>query len=107
MGQSWGRSTGADSCQKITLDSNTITDNGYHGIGLIQHTSQCTIQNNESARNVYARDREANGIYMYNASNNVLRSNRWPRTASSVAEIKNGSAPISIRRVTAPGASLV
>ena len=37
----------------------------------------------------------------------MVRTSRWPSTAISVEEIRNGSTPISTRRVTAPGASLV
>ena len=37
----------------------------------------------------------------------MVRTRRWPSTAISVEEIRNGSTPMSTRRVTAPGASLV
>ena len=33
----------------------------------------------------------------------MVRTSRWPSTASSVEAIRNGSTPMSIRRVTAPG----
>ena len=33
----------------------------------------------------------------------MVRTRRWPSTATRVEEIRNGSTPISIRRVTAPG----
>ena len=33
----------------------------------------------------------------------MVRTSRWPSTAISVEEIRNGSTPMSTRRVTAPG----
>jgi hypothetical protein len=37
----------------------------------------------------------------------MVRTSRWPSTAISVEEIKNGSTPMSTSRVTAPGESFV
>ena len=37
----------------------------------------------------------------------MLRSKRCPSTASKVDEMRNGSTPMSIKRVMAPGASFV
>ena len=38
--------------------------------------TSCTIENNETARNVFPTARSANGIYCFNAPNSVIRNNR-------------------------------
>ncbi len=54
-------------CSLVLVENNVVTDNQDHGISLSQTTLNCTIQDNESARNVNPTDSAANGLYLNRA----------------------------------------
>src|SRR5580765_6266183 len=61
----------------IRIGSNVVSDNGDHGISLISGATHCTIEDNESFRNVYALGRRANGLYLFGCPGNLIQRNRW------------------------------
>ena len=54
-----------------------------------------------------ARMTSAGSVTRFLHSSHSSRASRWATTQSTAEPTRNGSMPISIRRVTAPGASLV
>jgi parallel beta-helix repeat protein len=58
------------------LADNVSHDNGDHGIALIGGSTGCTIERNECYGNAVPGQRSANGIYLYQAPQNVLSANR-------------------------------
>ncbi len=79
----------------ILIDSNVVSDNGNHGIGLIPSlisgATNCTIRDNESFRNSYPPVRQANGIYLFGSPGNVLYGNRLHDNQDSGVNIESGS----------------
>src|SRR5204863_9487580 len=73
------------------IGSNVVSDNGDHGISLISGATHCTIEDNESFRNVYALGRRANGLYMFGCPNNVVQRNRWHDNQDSGEQMQGGS----------------
>ena len=65
----------------------------------------CIIESEKSGGDIFPYS-EAFGISVLQFSQ-IFRIRRWANTASSEAEIRNGSIPMSTRRVTAPVESFV
>lgn len=64
-------------CRRVRIASNRVFENAHHGIMLTSGSSSCLIEDNESFRNAVPTSRAANGLYLYGATNNVIRRNRW------------------------------
>ncbi|TMQ71425.1 MAG: right-handed parallel beta-helix repeat-containing protein, partial [Candidatus Eisenbacteria bacterium] len=63
----------ASGCSAIGIRANLVFVNGDHGIALTAGSTGCTLEDNESFRNVFAAQRQANGIYLYNAPGNLIQ----------------------------------
>src|SRR5262249_37779289 len=75
---SWSASYGIQAAggNDLHIEGNRVSDNGNHGIGLINGTTNSTVADNESFRNVNPVQRAANGIYLFGApAIHVLRNN--------------------------------
>ena len=85
----------------IRIASNVISDNGDHGISLITNTTGCTIEDNESLRNVYAAGRQANGLYLFGSPGNLIQRNRWHDNQDTGEHVGTGSNDnVSIQNVS-------
>jgi hypothetical protein len=60
----------------LIIEQNVVTDNGPHGIGLTAGATGCIIRDNESYGSVDPDIRRADGIYLFEASNNIVYRNR-------------------------------
>ncbi len=82
---------------QVRLSSNAVirgnvsADNASHGIAITEGSSGCTIEDNESMRNVFPPERRANGIYLFGSPGNVLRRNRAHHNQDSGIQIQSGS----------------
>ena len=74
------------------VELSTFTDNGDHGINLLNGVTATIVQDNESARNARRVVRAANGIMLFGSSNNVIQRNRFHDNEDSGVEVTNGSA---------------
>ncbi|HKQ56861.1 MAG TPA: right-handed parallel beta-helix repeat-containing protein [Candidatus Eisenbacteria bacterium] len=61
--------------QQIVIEGNTVSDCGSHGIALTAGAYGCTIKNNETFRNAVMPEGSANGIYLFQAPNNLVIGN--------------------------------
>jgi len=77
--------------QRIVIDGNVVSDCSFHGIGLINGASGCTIRNNESFRNIDPAIRRANGIYLFGAPGNTLVGNRVHDNQDTGMQFSGGS----------------
>ena len=55
------------------IEQNVVGDNQDHGIALTSSSTGCTIQDNESYRNVLPTARASNGIYLNSSTSNLIR----------------------------------
>jgi parallel beta-helix repeat protein len=78
-------------CHRVRVASNTLSDNGHHGLMLTNATSNCTIEDNEACRNAAPDVRVANGLHLYSATANVIRRNRWHDNQDSGEHLQSGS----------------
>ncbi len=78
-------------CLRARVASSVVTDNNHHGIMLTTGTSQCLVEDNESARNAVPGTRAANGLYVYGSANNTLRRNRWHDNQDTGQHLQSGS----------------
>jgi parallel beta-helix repeat protein len=81
----------ATGCARVRIAACMTTDNNYHGMVLTSGTTGCTIEDNESARNALPSQRAANGIYLYGASSNLVRRNRWHDNQDTGQHFQSGS----------------
>jgi parallel beta-helix repeat protein len=65
----------ADDAIRITVEQNVVSDGQFHGIGFTG-TRDGFIRDNESFNNADPVVRRANGIYLFDADDNVLSGNR-------------------------------
>lgn len=68
-----------------------VTDNAHHGIMLTTGTSQCVVEGNVSARNAVPGSRQANGLYLYASTNNVIRNNQWHDNQDTGQHLQSGA----------------
>ncbi len=78
-------------CARARIASNLVTDHNYHGIMLTVGSTDCVIEDNESARNALPGTRAANGLYMYGATNNTVRRNKWHDNQDSGSHMQTGA----------------
>ena len=78
-------------CARVRIANCVVTDNAHHGIMLTTGTSQCTVEDNESARNAVPGSRQANGLYLYGSTNNVIRNNRWHDNQDTGQHLQSGA----------------
>jgi parallel beta-helix repeat protein len=78
-------------CHRVRVASNTLSDNGHHGLMLTNASSNCTIEDNEACRNAAPDVRVANGLHLYSATANVIRRNRWHDNQDSGQHMQSGS----------------
>lgn len=64
-------------CARVRIASNVVSDHNHHGIMLTVGSTQCVVEDNESFRNAVPGTRAANGLYLYGATENVIRRNKW------------------------------
>jgi hypothetical protein len=76
----------------IRVAGNVTTDNQDDGISLVAGATGCTIEDNESARNVHPTERKAQGIELSGASDNLLQRNRMHHNQDSGEHLSAGSA---------------
>jgi hypothetical protein len=79
------------------FDSNVVTDNGDHGIMLLNGVTASTIQNNESARNAQPAAHAANGIHLFGSSGNLIQYNRTHENQDSGIQLDGGSNDCVVR----------
>jgi parallel beta-helix repeat protein len=68
-----------ENCTAVLLGSNVASDNLASGIGLTAGSTGCTVEDNESYRNVTPS--LAAGIYVYGSPENLFRRNRLHHNA--------------------------
>lgn len=78
-------------CARFRIADCVVSDNNHHGIMLTTGTSQCTVESNESMRNAVPGSRQANGLYLYGSTNNVIRNNRWHDNQDTGQHLQSGS----------------
>ena len=90
---SWSGSYGIQAVggTSLTIEGNTVSDNGNHGIGLISGATGSTVAGNESFRNANPVQRAANGIYLFGAPGNHILRNRLHDNQDTGLEMDGGS----------------
>ncbi len=82
-------------CTGDLIEKNVCSDNADNGILLTTSsttgTTGCTVQDNESMRNVYPPSRKATGIRVYGSPGNLLQRNRLHDNQDSGMQIEQGS----------------
>ncbi len=78
-------------CSGVLVEQNVVGDNQDHGIALTNFSDDCTVQDNESARNAHATIRVANGVYLNRAIGNVIQRNRLHHNQDTGEEIQSYS----------------
>src|SRR4029077_8404625 len=81
----------AASCSAIHIAGNVSTRHQGHGFSLTAGTTGCTIEDNEAFATRDPAARRANGIFLSEATSNVLRRNRWHDNQDSGEQINLGS----------------
>jgi len=76
---------------RVHIAGNRTYDNANHGIMLTVGTSNCVVEDNESYRNAVPGVRSANGLYLYGATNNIVRRNRWHDNQDSGQHMQSGA----------------
>src|SRR5438093_794963 len=75
----------------ISISSNQVNDNADHGVSMLSGVTNSTFEDNECARNILPSQREANGLYLFGCSNNVIRRNRFHHNQDTGLQIQSGS----------------
>jgi len=66
----------AAACQRITIESNVISDGQNHGIGLTNGSTGCVVRRNDVSHNADPVTRRAVGVYLFRAPSNIIEANR-------------------------------
>jgi parallel beta-helix repeat protein len=77
--------------QQIVIEGNVVSDCGSHGIALTAGAYGCTVENNESLRNVTMPEGSANGIYLFQAPSNVVIRNNCHENQDTGIHFGQGS----------------
>jgi len=88
---SGGMGIQAAGCSAVRIAANVVSDNANHGIGLTAGSTGCTVEDNQSFRNVFPATRQANGLYLFGATGNVIRRNRWHDNQDTGEQMSSGS----------------
>ncbi len=75
----------------LRIASNVVFDSGDHGISLTAGTTGSVIEDNESFRNVFPAQRQANGLYMFGCPNNLIQRNRFHDNQDTGLQLQSGS----------------
>ena len=75
----------------VSISSNQVNDNADHGVSMLSGVTNSTFEDNECARNILPSQREANGLYLFGCSNNVIRRNRFHHNQDTGLQIQSGS----------------
>ena len=79
----------------VLVEKNVISDNADHGILLSKSSSigstGCTVQDNESMRNIHPTVRRATGILIYGSPGNLIQRNRLHNNQDSGLQIETGA----------------
>ncbi len=82
-------------CTGVLIEKNVASDNSDNGIFLTKSSSTgstgCTVQDNESMRNIYPPSRRAVGIRVYGSPGNLIQRNRIHDNQDSGIQIEQGS----------------
>ena len=82
-------------CSGVLIEKNLVSDNSNHGINLTNSsslpTTNCTVQDNESCRNLNPAIRMATGILVIGSPSNLIQRNRLHDNQDSGLQIDSGS----------------
>ncbi len=78
-------------CTAVRIARCVTSFNGDHGLNLTSGSTGCTIEDNESANNVYALSRQANGIDLFGAPGNRILRNRFHHNQDTGLNLRSGS----------------
>jgi parallel beta-helix repeat protein len=65
-----------NACTSVLVANNIVGDGQDHGIGITGQSTLCTVQDNESFRNIDPSTRRANGLNLSHSTNNLVQRNR-------------------------------
>ena len=77
----------------VIIRNNLVSNNNDHGIALSTGATNMIVENNESFLNARPNVRAANGIFLFNASNNLIQNNLFYDNQDSGEQI-NGSGSV-------------